>query len=91
MFGRRVVALVTAVVTGISISAIRPVVASADPPDAAATAIAQFLSGATNSIQSWSTGLGQIGKLADALPAVQTSPGAALQGRETLRRGPASS
>ncbi|HJQ44615.1 MAG TPA: hypothetical protein VJ831_16110, partial [Jatrophihabitantaceae bacterium] len=78
MLGRRFVACLSAVATVATVAAIRPVVAAADPPDPAATAIAQFLSGASNSIQSWSTGLGQLGKLADALPAVQTSPGAAL-------------
>jgi Ca2+-binding RTX toxin-like protein len=78
MFGRRVTAAVTAFVTAITISAVRPVTASADPPDPHAQAIASFLGGASNSIQSWSTGLGTIGKLADALPAVQSSPGGAL-------------
>ena len=78
MFGRRVVAAVTAFVTAITISAVRPVTASADPPDLHAEAIAHFLGDASNSIQSWSSGLGTIGKLADALPAVQNSPGGAL-------------
>jgi Ca2+-binding RTX toxin-like protein len=77
MFGRRVVATITAFVTAVTISAVRPVSASADS-DTDAQAVASFLSAPTNSIQSWSKGLGQIGKLAEALPAVQTSPGAAL-------------
>src|SRR6266545_4543731 len=88
MFGRRIVAVVTALVTGISIGgAVRPVAAVADPADAAAESIVHFLTDATGSLQDWSKGLGGIGKLADALPAVQSSPGAVLGFGDLLAKG----
>lgn len=59
-------------------SIIAPVPAAAVPPDPGIQQLVSFLDGPTNSLQSWSKALGTIGKLADALPAVQTSPGSAL-------------
>jgi Ca2+-binding RTX toxin-like protein len=86
MVGRRVTAAVTAFVTAITISAVRPVNATAETVDDAAVAVRTFLSSPTNSIQSWSKGLGQVGKLAEALPAVQSSPGAALGFNDLLAK-----
>src|SRR4051794_31098186 len=59
-------------------SIIQAAPAAATPPDPGINKLVSFLDGPTNSLQSWSQALGTIGKLADALPAVQTSPGAAL-------------
>ena len=46
--------------------------------DQSATDLVAALDGATNSFQQWSQGLGTVGKLADALPAVQSSAGSVL-------------
>lgn len=50
----------------------------AAPPDPGIATLVSTLDGATDSLQSWSQGLGGVGKLADALPAVQTSAGSVL-------------
>jgi len=52
--------------------------ASALPPDPGVATLVSTLDGPANSLQSWSQGLGSVGKLGDALPAVQTSPGSVL-------------
>src|SRR5690242_10748192 len=56
-------------------------VAIAPPASADSAGVSQLVStldGASNSLQSWTQGLGSVGKLADALPAVQTSAGSVL-------------
>ena len=56
--------------------------ARADSPGVGA--LVHTLTDPTNSLQAWTKGLGTVGKLADALPAVQTSPGAALEFEDLL-------
>jgi len=78
MIRSRVLSTITALTVGISTVALHPLQAAAVTPDPGIEQLAGFLSNPTGSVQDWSKGLGTIGKLADALPAVQSSPGAAV-------------
>lgn len=73
---RKITALVAVTTMVFGLSSVTR--AAADPPDPADQAIVAFLSGAGGSVADWSTGLGAVGKLAEALPGVSTSPGALL-------------
>ncbi|MEU9688884.1 calcium-binding protein [Amycolatopsis japonica] len=80
--GSRWLASATAFVVAIGMG----VVITPPPARAASPGVGTLvnaLAGPTNSFATWSKGLGTIGQLAKALPAVQTSPGAAL-GFDTL-------
>lgn len=79
MRARRGIAVITstALVTALGF-AVRTPPAAATPPDPDVATIVQTLAGPTDSLQSWLADLGTVGKLADALPAVQTSPGSVL-------------
>jgi Ca2+-binding RTX toxin-like protein len=61
-----------------SVSSIHAVPAVADPPDPGITTLVKTLNDPTTSLQKWSQGLSGVGKLAEALPAVQASPGGVL-------------
>jgi Ca2+-binding RTX toxin-like protein len=75
---RRAASLVSVSAMVVAASVVIQQRALADPPDPAVTALTSFLDGSTGSLQSWSKELGSVGKLADALLAVQASPGGAL-------------
>ncbi|MDT4913548.1 MAG: hypothetical protein QOC66_2676, partial [Pseudonocardiales bacterium] len=65
-----------AMVVGLGVAVSQP--ANAVSPDPGVDQLVEFLSAPNGSLQSWSKELGTVGKLADALPAVQASPGGAL-------------
>src|SRR5262245_30553052 len=69
------VVVVIALVSSIAWIRQAPKAFAADP---GISSIVNTLDGASNSLQSWTQGLGNVGKLADALPAVQSSPGSVL-------------
>jgi Ca2+-binding RTX toxin-like protein len=52
--------------------------AFATTPDQDVSSFLGMLDNGANSLAGWTQGLGNVGKLADALPAVQTSPGSVL-------------
>ncbi len=75
--GLRSIAFMVVVVLITSLAWVRqaPRALAADP---GVSTLVGTLDGASNSLQSWTQGLGTVGKLANALPAVQTSAGSAL-------------
>src|SRR6516164_11371825 len=73
--------VVVALVTSIAWARQAPT-ASATPTDV--TTLVNTLDGTSNSLQSWTQGLGSVGQLASALPAVQTSAGSVLHFQDLL-------
>jgi hypothetical protein len=86
---RRALACVLAVTTFTSL-----VLATIVPPAAAVTPdpgvqkLVDTLDGASNSLQSWTSGLATVGKLAESLPGVGTSAGSALGFTDLLTKVP---
>jgi Ca2+-binding RTX toxin-like protein len=74
----RKVTIVTVVALVLSMGSVQTFRAQADPPDPGVATLVKTLNDPANSVQAWSQGLGTVGKLGEALPAVQTSPGGAL-------------
>ncbi|WP_206794239.1 calcium-binding protein [Amycolatopsis sp. MtRt-6] len=81
MGSRRWLGLTTAF--ALSLGGIVVTAAPARAADPGVTTLVNALAAPANSFAAWSKGLGTLGQLAKALPAVQTSPGAAL-GFDTL-------
>lgn len=73
----RAIALIVVVAVAASLVGV-PIAPRAHATPAYVTALTETLDVGPNSLQSWTGGLGSIGKLAEALPAAQASPGAVL-------------
>src|SRR6266700_1048662 len=75
---RTVTILLTSLALVTSVSSVHAVQAVADSPDPGIATLVKMLNDPTTSLQKWSSGLGGVGKMAEALPAVQASPGGVL-------------
>jgi hypothetical protein len=74
--------VVVALVTSLAWARQAPQASALTPQDV--TTLVNTLDGTSNSLQSWTQGLGSVGQLASALPAVQTSAGSVLHFQDLL-------
>src|SRR5262245_7800969 len=74
----RAIALCTVICLVASAASVNLTAQSANAADACADALIGGLDGPSDSVQAWTQGLATVGKMADGLPLVGTSPGSVL-------------